>query len=239
MLEDLPMPTMRDFSVRSPGHEGIGRIVSLGDGVTDITIGDRVGIKPVWKSCSTCELCCSEREMYCPKSLQTGLNVPGTYQQYMLGWADHVVRIPEGVSDAVAAPIMCAGATIYRGITESGLKQGNWVVFSGAGGGVGHLGVQFAKAMGMRVIAVDGGKEKEEMCKKIGAEHFIDFMKVKDVPAEVVKIADGVGAHGLIVTASNSKAYAGGLKMLRTSGVFMCIGLRELADEGWHDLVAN
>lgn len=81
--------------------------------------------------------------------------------------------------------------------------------------------------MGMRVIAVDGGSEKEEMCKKIGADHFVDFMKVKDVPAEVVKLADGLGAHGLVVTASNGKAYAGGLTMLRTSGVFMCIGLRK------------
>ena len=111
-------------------------------------------------------------------------------------------------------------------ITEAGLKAGDWVVFSGAGGGVGHLGVQYAKAMGMQVIAVDGGSEKEEMCKKIGADHFIDFMKVKDVAAEVIKLADGQGAHGLIVTASNGRAYAGGLKMLRTSGVFMCIGLR-------------
>ena len=113
---------MRDFNVRSPGHEGIGRVVALGPGVaesmvTPINIGDRVGLKPVWKSCSSCELCCSEREMYCPKSLQTGMHVPGTYQQYVLGWADHVVRIPEGVSDVVAAPIMCAGATIYRGVS--------------------------------------------------------------------------------------------------------------------------
>ena len=81
--------------------------------------------------------------------------------------------------------------------------------------------------MGMRVIAVDGGSEKEEMCKKIGADHFVDFMKVKDVAADVVKIADGLGAHGLIVTASTGAAYAGGLGMLRTSGVFMCIGLRK------------
>ena len=112
-------------------------------------------------------------------------------------------------------------------ITEAGLKPGNWVVFSGAGGGVGHLGVAYAKAMGMRVIAVDGGPDKEEMCKQIGADHFIDFLKVQDIPGEVAKLTDGLGAHGLIVTASNSKAYAGGLQMLRTSGVFMCIGIRE------------
>jgi alcohol dehydrogenase, propanol-preferring len=81
--------------------------------------------------------------------------------------------------------------------------------------------------MGMRVIAVDGGEDKEAMCKKIGADHFVDFMKVSDIPAEVRKIADGLGAHGLIVTASNSAAYKNGTAMLRTSGVMMCIGLRK------------
>lgn len=131
------------------------------------------------------------------------------------------------MSDVIAAPIMCSGATIYRGITEAGLKAGDWVVFSGAGGGVGHMGVQYAKAMGMRVIAVDGGSDKEEMCKKIGADHFVDFTKVKDVAAEVVKIADGRGAHGHIVTASNGAAYRGAIGFLRTSGVLMCIGLRK------------
>lgn len=113
---------MADFGVRSPGHEGIGRVIAIGPGVEEtanppIRVGDRVGLKPVWKSCSTCELCCSQREMYCKKALQTGIHVTGTYQQYVLGWADHVVRIPDGVSDVVAAPIMCAGATIYRGVS--------------------------------------------------------------------------------------------------------------------------
>jgi alcohol dehydrogenase, propanol-preferring len=84
--------------------------------------------------------------------------------------------------------------------------------------------------MGMRVIAVDGGEDKEAMCKKIGADHFVDFMKVSDIPAEVKKIADGLGAHGLIVTASNSAAYKNGTAMLRTSGVMMCIGLRKFGD---------
>jgi alcohol dehydrogenase, propanol-preferring len=227
MLEDLPMVKMRDFGIRSPGHEGVGKIVSLGEGVTDLSVGDRVGLKPAWDSCNQCELCCTDREMYCKKSKQTGLHVTGTYQQYVLGSADHAIKIPDGVKDEIAAPIMCSGATIYRGITEAGLKAGDWVVFSGAGGGVGHMGVQYAKAMGMRVIAVDGGSEKEELCKRIGADHFVDFTKVQDVSAEVVTIADGLGAHGLIVTASNSAAYRGGIGMLRTSGIMMCIGLRK------------
>jgi alcohol dehydrogenase, propanol-preferring len=117
MLEDLPMVKMRDFGVRSPGHEGIGKIVSLGEGVQDLQVGERVGLKPAWDSCNYCEMCCTDREMYCPKSKQTGMHVTGTYQQYLLGSADHAIKIPEGVSDVIAAPIMCSGATIYRGVS--------------------------------------------------------------------------------------------------------------------------
>lgn len=233
MLEDLPMAKMSDANVLSPGHEGIGHIVALGSNIPaslNLKLGDRVGLKPVYSSCNSCIMCTTDREMYCPASKQTGLHVPGTYQQYVIGSADHVVPIPEGVDDSVAAPIMCSGGTIYRGITEAGLKPGDWVAFAGAGGGVGHMGVMYAKAMGMRVIAIDGGEEKEKMCLSIGASHFVDFTKVKDVNAEVVKIADGLGVHGLIITATSAAAYRTGIGMLRTSGVLMSIGLPSVAD---------
>ena len=130
MLEDLPIGSMvNDFHVHSPGHEGIGHVVKIGAGVEStavppLKVGDKVGLKPVWKSCGSCELCTSEREMYCTKAQQTGLHVPGTYQQYVLGWTDHVVRIPDGVEDVVAAPIMCAGATIYRGVSITVVIEG-------------------------------------------------------------------------------------------------------------------
>lgn len=226
------MPKMSDASVRSPGHEGVGKIVAVGPNVPDalnLKVGDRVGLKPVWSSCNSCLMCTTDREMYCTASLQTGLQKPGTYQQFVLGSADHVMKIPEGLPDEVAAPIMCSGATIYRGITEAGLKSGDWVAFAGAGGGVGHMGVMYAKALGMRVIAIDGGEEKEQMCKKIGADHFVDFTKVKDVNAEVVKLADGLGVHGLLITATSPAAYRTGIGMLRTSGILMSIGLREVS----------
>ncbi|KAK5082252.1 hypothetical protein LTR05_007396 [Lithohypha guttulata] len=228
MLEDLPMPKMSEFNVVSPGHEGVGTIVALGTNIPvslSLNLGDRVGLKPVYTSCNSCLMCTTDREMYCSASLQTGLHRPGTYQQYVIGAAEHVVKIPDGVPDDVAAPIMCSGATIYRGITEAGLKPGDWVAFAGAGGGVGHMGVMYARAMGMRVIAIDGGEEKDQMCKKIGAEHFVDFTKVKDVNAEVIRLADGSGVHGLIVTATSAAAYRSGAGMLRTSGVLMSIGL--------------
>ena len=224
------MGKMSDCGVMSPGHEGVGKIVALGPNVPDtlgLKVGDRAGIKPLWTSCNSCMLCTTDREMYCTAGKQTGLHVPGSYQQYVLGEASHVMKIPDGVPDDVAAPIMCSGATIYRAIKEAGFQAGDWVAFVGAGGGVGHMGVMYAKAMGMRAIAVDGGSEKAEMCKRIGAEHYVDFTQVQDVNAEVIRLTDGSGAHGVIVTATSGAAYRSAVGMLRTSGTLMCIGLRK------------
>jgi len=142
MLEDLPIPKMSDHGVHSPGHEGIGTIVALGkiSPHLGLKVGDRVGLKPVYSSCGSCELCTTDREMFCSQALQTGLHVPGTYQEFVVGAAEHVIKIPEGVEDEVAAPVMCSGATIYRGIREAGLRAGDWVAFVGAGGGGGAYG---------------------------------------------------------------------------------------------------
>jgi propanol-preferring alcohol dehydrogenase len=120
---------------------------------------------------------------------------------------------------------MCSGSTVYCSLKESGLKPGDWAVFPGAGGGVGHMGVQLAKAMGMRVVGVDGGDEKRDLCMKLGCEAFVDFTKVADVAEEVVKICDGKGAHGIFITATSGAAYASAPQMARISGKIMCIGL--------------
>jgi propanol-preferring alcohol dehydrogenase len=227
MLNDLPVPKMSDFGVRSPGHEGAGVIVKLGSNVTNWKVGDRAGIKPAYDACFNCELCWSGKETYCDDSPQIGLRFPGSYQQYVLSPARYTSRIPEGVDDFVAGPIMCSGSTIYCSLKESGLKTGDWAVFPGAGGGVGHMGVQLAKAMGMRVVGVDGGDDKRDLCLKLGCEAFVDFTKVSDVAKEVVKICDGKGAHGVFVTATSASAYASAPFMTRVSGKVMCVGLRK------------
>ncbi|OAG04211.1 GroES-like protein [Paraphaeosphaeria sporulosa] len=225
MLNDLPMGSMSSYGVRSPGHEGAGVVVALGSNVTTWKVGDRAGIKPVYDCCFACELCWSGRESYCDAAPQIGLNFPGSYQQYVLSPARYTQRIPDGVDDFVAGPIMCSGSTIYCSLKEAGLRAGSWAVFPGAGGGVGHMGVQIAKAMGMRVVGIDGGEEKRELCMKLGCEAFVDFTKVEDVAAEVVRICDGKGAHGVFVTASSAPAYASAPGMLRISGKIMCIGI--------------
>jgi len=121
----------------------------------------------------------------------------GTYQQYITSPAKYTSRIPDGVPDEVAGPIMCSASTMHRALIDSRLKPGNWVVFPGGGGGVGIQGVQLAKAMGMRPIVIDGGEAKEKLSMEMGAEAFIDFTKTKDVAEEVKRIAGGVGAHGV------------------------------------------
>lgn len=121
---------------------------------------------------------------------------------------------------------MCSASTIYRSLIESKLQPGEWAVFPGGGGGVGIQGVQLAKAMGIRPIAIDAGAEKKELCMSLGAEAFVDFKESKDVAAEVVKIADGVGAHGVFVTAPSAYNSAIGLVGDRIGAKVMCIGLR-------------
>lgn len=108
--------------------------------------------------------------------------------------------------------------------SRSGVKPGQWIVLPGAGGGLGHFGVQYAKAMGMRVIAIDGGDAKRDLCKKLGAEVFIDFTQTKDIAAEVMKIT-GSGAHGVLVTASTKEAYEMAPGLLRPNGTVVVVGL--------------
>jgi D-arabinose 1-dehydrogenase-like Zn-dependent alcohol dehydrogenase len=128
----------------------------------------------------------------------------GSYKQYVKSPERYTTIIPEGVSDYVAGPIMCSASTIYTSLKTASLRPGQWAVFPGGGGGVGIQGVQLAEAMGLRPIVVDTGEDKEKLAKGLGAEHFVDFKKVEDVAAEIIKITDGVGAHGVFVTAPQS-----------------------------------
>ncbi|EXJ79173.1 alcohol dehydrogenase [Capronia epimyces CBS 606.96] len=225
MQGDLDLPAMSTFGVRSPGHEGAGVVVKIGSKVQNWKVGDRAGLKPVWDTCGSCDLCWTGREAFCEKSIHAGLMKPGSYQQYVLSPARYTAPIPDGVDDYTAAPIMCSASTVHRSLVESRLRPGQWVAFPGGGGGVGIQGVQIAKAMGLRPIVIDTGKTKRELSLTCGAEHFVDFKESEDVVAQVIQLADGIGVHGVIVTAPN--AYADAIAMVgkRISGKVMCIGL--------------
>lgn len=155
----------------------------------------------------------------------TGLMVNGSYQQYIVSPERYTTIIPDGVSDFIAGPIMCSASTVYTSLKESKLQPGEWAVFPGAGGGVGMQGLQLAKAMGLRPVAIDTGADKEKLCLENGAEKFIDFKKVENVAEEVVKICDGIGAHAVYVTAVQSYPQSLTLLGSRVGGKVMCIGL--------------
>ncbi|EKV06736.1 hypothetical protein PDIG_76450 [Penicillium digitatum PHI26] len=181
------------------GHEGAGTVVAIGDGMHDLwKLGDRAGIK--W------------------------IATPGTFQEYCLADGRYSSKLPDGVKDEEAGPIMCGGVTAYSACKRSGVKPGQWIVLPGAGGGLGHFAIQYARAMAMRVIAIDSGDEKRDLCLKLGAEEFIDFKATKDVSAEIKRIT-AHGAHGVIVTAATKEAYALAPSFLRPNGTMVVVGM--------------
>lgn len=152
------------------GHEGAGMVVAKGDLATEIEVGDHVGIKWINGSCLSCEFCQTANEPLCTKALISGYTVDGTFQQYCVAKAAHISKIPKNVPLDAITPILCAGITVYKGLKESGARPGESVAIVGAGGGLGSVAQQYARALGMRVIAIDGGEEKRALCDELGAE---------------------------------------------------------------------
>lgn len=209
-----------------PGHEGVGKVVKLGRGASPDLLNQRVGIKWLWSACSECTSCQRGKINHCGKQLNTGRNVWGTLQQYTVAHADFVTRIPDGVKSEVAAPLLCAGLSLAGAVSklEPEVQPGDYIVIIGAGGGLGHIGVQYATIKGYKVIAVDSGADKEKLCKEMGAIAFVDFAK-QDVVQTVKDLSDGEGAHGVICVAGSERAYQQAPDLVRNSGVFVCVGL--------------
>ncbi|KAK0888251.1 hypothetical protein LTR02_016480 [Friedmanniomyces endolithicus] len=205
------------------GHEGIGRIVKVGPNVSDTLLDTRVGVSFLHRTCGFCEICAVD-ETHCPNQDNTGRNVPGTFQQYVLADAGFVYSIPDGLSSAVVAPLLCGGITMYGAIVKCKLNPGDYIVLPGAGGGLGHLGVQIASYLGYRVIALDAGSEKRDLCLSLGAHHFIDFATTKDIQAAVIACT-GMGAHAVICVAGSPSAYNSAIAMLRNCGTLVCVGI--------------
>ncbi|KAJ5701068.1 Polyketide synthase enoylreductase [Penicillium malachiteum] len=228
MKGDIGFPPMSKYGVRSPGHEGAGVVVKLGANVKNFKLGDRAGIKPLLDTCHGCSNCWSGKETYCKDAVHSGVMSSGTYQQYIISPARYASPIPDGVPDEIAAPIMCSASTMHQSLIESGLTAGSWAVFPGGGGGVGIQGVQLAKAMGMRPIVVDAGDSKRELALRMGAEAFIDFRETADPTEAVIQIADGIGAHGVFVTAPAAYKTAVSYIGDRIGAIVMCIGIPAL-----------
>ena len=204
-----------------PGHEGVGTVVALGEGVTNLSVGQLVGNAWLFSACGDCQYCNTGWETLCEKQQNAGYSVDGSFGQYMLVDAKFAAIIPDGADLAEVAPVLCAGVTVYKGLKMTEAKPGQWVVISGIGG-LGHIAVQYAKAMGLRVAAVDIADDKLALAKKHGAELLVNALK--EDPIEVVQRVTG-GAHGVLVTAVHPSAFGQAIHMSRRGGTIVFNGL--------------
>jgi propanol-preferring alcohol dehydrogenase len=204
-----------------PGHEGAGTVAAVGRGASLLKEGDRVGIPWLHSACGMCEYCLTGWETLCPYQQNTGYSVNGGYAEYVLAPAAFATVLPDQLGFAEAAPILCAGVTTYKGLKETDTKPGDWMVVSGIGG-LGHVAVQYAKAMGLRVAAVDVADDKLDLAKALGAEVAVNASLVDPV-AEIQMLTGG--AHGALVTAVSPKAFTQVIGMLRRGGTCSLVGL--------------
>jgi len=203
---------------RVPGHEVAGTIDAVGPAVTAWKVGDRVGVGWHGDNCGECDPCRSGDFINCARFQVTGINFDGGYQQYMIASVRSLARIPDGLGFAEAGPLMCAGVTTYNSLRHSGAMPGDVVAVLGIGG-LGHLGVQFARQFGYHTVAIARGKDKEELARKLGAHRYLDSDSVN--PAEELMRLGG--ARVILATAPSSKAISALVDGLGRNGVLLTI----------------
>lgn len=202
------------------GHEVAGTVAQAGAAANGFSIGDRVGVPWLHWTCGECEWCRAGNETLCPKQQITGVTVDGGYAGYIRAKASHVARLPQSISFAEAAPLLCAGLTVHRSLKRSGLRSGDLLCVFGIGG-LGHLAVQLGRVIGARVCAVDVMPEKLALARDLGAEHTIDA-STAEVHRDIRKLG---GAHVAIVTSASVAAYQSALKSLRRGGTLAVVGM--------------
>ena len=203
-----------------PGHEGVGIVESLGTGVTEVGLGDRVAIPWLGWACGTCDYCVSGWETLCESQLNTGYSVDGGFAEYTKAFARHVVRIPDGVDPFDAAPLTCAGVTTYKAVKVAGVKPADLVAVWGIGG-LGHLALQYARTAGGSVVAVDLFEDKLELAKELGAEHTVNAAERDPVTA----IKELGGADAAVVLAVAPKAFEQAFASLRRGRTMSLVAL--------------
>lgn len=204
-----------------PGHEGAGTVTAIGAGVTQVKEGDRVGVPWLHTTCGQCEFCLSSWESLCKTQKNTGYSVNGCYAEYVIADPLYVGHLPVNLDFTAAASILCAGLTVYKGIKETDTKPGDWLVISGIGG-LGHMAVQYAKAMGLNVIAIDIHEPQLALAKRLKADIVINAAH-EDPVAKI--LSETQGAHGVLVTAVSSETFSQAVNMLRRRGTVALVGL--------------
>lgn len=197
-----------------PGHEIVGRVAAVGEGVVSFKKSDRAGIQPLWSTCGRCEYCLTGREQLCQTKQITGETVDGGYAEYVLAKAEHAYPVPESLEDAEAAPLFCPGITAYNAVSKAALAPGKKVVLFGMGG-VGHFVLQFAKLHGAEVIVVSRGSRHLRLAEELGASRTIDASSID--PVEAIKLSGGVDAA--IVFAPSSDVVRQAISTIKPGGI--------------------
>lgn len=205
-----------------PGHEGAGVVAEVDADVKHLRSGDPVGIAWLHDACGHCEYCVSGWETLCERQRNSGYSVNGTFSEYAIARADYAARLPAGCDFVALAPILCAGVTSYKGIRETEARPGEWIVISGVGG-LGHLAIQYAQAMGLHVAAIDVSESKLELARSLGAEIVVNAADAGAL--EEVRRGTGGGAQGVLVTAVSPGAVTQALGMVRRKGTISLVGL--------------
>ena len=203
-----------------PGHEVVGRVVEKGNDVHHLQVGDRVGVAWLHWACGECELCKEGLENLCPKQAITGGSVDGGYAEFIKAKASHALKVPPNLAPEEAAPLFCAGVTVYRAVKHANLQPGQRLAVFGIGG-LGHLAIQIAKSFGAQVIAVDIADDKLKLATQLGADQTINATS-----EDVAKVFRNMGgAHAAIVAASSKAAYNQAFSAVRSAGTLVVVGL--------------
>jgi propanol-preferring alcohol dehydrogenase len=203
-----------------PGHEGVGIIEQLGDGVTTRTVGQRVAMPWLGHACGECRFCMDGRENLCEQQYNNGYGVDGGYAEYMLADAHFATPVPDGITALEAAPLTCAGVTTYAAIKNAHVTPGETVVVFGIGG-LGHLAVQYARLVGAKVIAVDVSDEKLALATELGADHVVNAERTDPVQA----IRDHGGADAAVVLAVAPVVFDQAFQALNRGGRLILVSL--------------
>ncbi|HEV7551665.1 MAG TPA: alcohol dehydrogenase catalytic domain-containing protein [Candidatus Angelobacter sp.] len=203
-----------------PGHEVAGRVAEVGGGVRDLKVGDRVGVPWIYWTCGKCEFCQEGYENLCSRQKITGCTVDGGYAEFIKAPATHATRIPDAVSSIQAAPLFCAGVTVYRALKQAEIVPGQRVGIFGVGG-LGHLAIQVAKYMGADVFAIDVSKEKLELASMIGVTRTLNAT----TPGMVKELRLAGGLHVALVTSGTKMAYDLAFPSVRGTGKLLVVGL--------------
>jgi alcohol dehydrogenase, propanol-preferring len=203
-----------------PGHEVVGRVVELSAGVDPALRGARVGVSWVFWSCGACPNCLEGRENICQNRAITGVTVDGGYAEFLVAKVSHVIPVPESLQPAEAAPLFCAGVTVYRALRKSEVAPGQRVAIFGIGG-LGHLAVQIAHSMGAEVIAADVDDAKLALARESGADGTVNLSE----PHAAAELRAGGGVHLALVATPARAAYDIAFTTPRAGGAVMIVGL--------------